>query len=68
MEYRAPMEKSEGWWIGQLVDLPGVNAQELTQEELPESLKAGAQEMLDVKGIGDPDVKILVEPMTMTGG
>jgi hypothetical protein len=31
MKYRAILKKSEGWWIGWLVDLPGVNAQERTK-------------------------------------
>ena len=62
MEYHAEIEKSEGWWIGWLVDLPGVNAQERTQEELLESLKSGAEDMLDLKGIHDPKVEIIVPP------
>jgi predicted RNase H-like HicB family nuclease len=35
-----------GWWIGWLLDLPGVNAQEKTKEELIESLRIGAEDML----------------------
>lgn len=31
-----------GWWVGWLVDIPGVNAQEKTREELIESLRLGA--------------------------
>jgi predicted RNase H-like HicB family nuclease len=46
LQYRAIIKKSEGWWIGWLVDLPGVNAQEKTKAELMTSLKIGAQEML----------------------
>ena len=46
MKYRAVMKKSDGWWIGWLVDLPGVNAQEKSREELIESLKIGAEDML----------------------
>ena len=46
MEYRAVIKKSEDWWIGWLVDLPGVNAQERTKEELIESLRVGAEDML----------------------
>lgn len=47
MEYRAVIKKSDGWWIGWLVDLPGVNAQEKSKEELLESLRIGAEDMLD---------------------
>jgi predicted RNase H-like HicB family nuclease len=46
MKYRAVIKKKEGWWIGWLIDLPGVNAQERTKSELIQSLKIGAQEML----------------------
>lgn len=46
MKYRAVLKQSEGWWIGWLVDLPGVNAQEKTQEECLESLRIGAEDML----------------------
>ncbi len=42
MEYHAVMEKSHGWWIGWLIDLPAVNAQERTREELLDSLKIAA--------------------------
>jgi predicted RNase H-like HicB family nuclease len=45
MEYRAVVRKSGDWWIGWLVDLPGVNAQEKTRKELIESLKIGAEDM-----------------------
>ena len=46
MEYRAVIKKTNNWWIGWLVDLPGVNAQERTCEQVIESLRVGAQEML----------------------
>jgi len=47
MKFRAVIKKSGEWWIGWLVDLPGVNAQERTKEELMESLKIGAEDMLN---------------------
>lgn len=46
MEYRAVIKQEGDWWIGWLVDLSGVNAQEKTYEELLESLKIGAADML----------------------
>ncbi len=46
MKFRAVVKKSGDWWIGWLVDLPGVNAQERTREELMESLKVGAEDLL----------------------
>jgi len=50
MKFRAIIEKSDNWWIGWLIDLPGVNAQEKTREELLESLKTGAEDMLSYCG------------------
>ena len=47
MKFRAVVKESGDWWIGWLVDLPGVNAQERTREELMESLKIGAEDMLN---------------------
>jgi predicted RNase H-like HicB family nuclease len=46
VEFRAVVKKSDDWWIGWLIDLPGVNAQERTREALLESLKIGAEDML----------------------
>ena len=46
MKYRAIIKKSGDWWIGWLVDLAGVNAQEKTREEVLESLRIGAEDML----------------------
>jgi len=48
MKFKAVVKKSGGWWIGWLVDLPGVNAEEKTREELIKSLKVGAEDMLKV--------------------
>lgn len=47
MRFRSVIKKSGDWWIGWLVDLAGVNAQERTKEELIESLKIGAEGMLN---------------------
>ena len=46
MNYRAVVKQSGEWWIGWLINLPGVNAQEKTREALMESLRIGAEEML----------------------
>jgi len=55
MKYRAVIKKVGDWWIGWLIDLPGVNAQEKTREELIESLKIGAQEMLATEVPFEPE-------------
>lgn len=46
MKYRAIIKKSGDWWIGWLVDLPGVNAQEKSKKGLLKSLRIGAEDML----------------------
>jgi len=47
MKLRAVIKKSGDWWIGWLIDLPGVNAQEKNREKLLESLKIGAEDLLN---------------------
>ena len=64
MEFRAVIKKSDGWWIGWLVDLPGVNAQEKTREELLESLKIGAEDMI----MTPPEVEDEAELVTIKLG
>ena len=54
MKYRVVIKKSGEWWIGWLIDLPGVNAQEKTRARLIESLRIGAQEMLSTEVPFDP--------------
>ncbi len=34
MKYRAIVQEKDGWWIGWLVEIPGVNTQEKTRGEL----------------------------------
>jgi predicted RNase H-like HicB family nuclease len=55
MKYRAIIKKSGDWWIGWLVDLPGVNAQEKTKEKLLESLQIGAEDMLKTQVPFEPE-------------
>jgi predicted RNase H-like HicB family nuclease len=60
MKYRAVVKPSDGWWIGWLLDLPGVNAQERTRDEVIESLRIGAQEMLATEVPFEPDAVMLL--------
>ena len=46
MKYKAVIKNVDGWWIGWLVDIPGVNGQEKSRVRLMESLRIGAIEML----------------------
>ena len=58
MKYRAVIKKSGEWWIGWLIDLPGVNAQERTRDEVLESLRIGAVEMLAMDVPFVPDAQL----------
>ena len=49
MQFRAIIKKNGEWWIGWLVDLPGVNAQERTRDKLIESLKIGAEDIINTQ-------------------
>ena len=58
MKYRAVIKKSGKWWIGWLIDLPGVNAQEKTKAELIKSLRFGAEDMLDTEVSFEPGAEM----------
>ena len=45
--YTAITKKDGRWWIGWIEEMPGVNCQERTHEELLISLKAGLNEALE---------------------
>ncbi|TAN04290.1 MAG: type II toxin-antitoxin system HicB family antitoxin [Rhodanobacteraceae bacterium] len=45
--WTAVIKQDGGWWVGWIEELPGVNAQERTREELVESLRVALAEALD---------------------
>ena len=45
--YTAVMKKEDNWWIGWIEEVPGVNCQEHTREELMESLEIILKEALE---------------------
>jgi len=45
--YTAIMKQSGKWWIGWIEEVPGVNCQEKTREELLESLDQTLREALE---------------------
>jgi len=45
--YTAITKKSRDWWIGWIEEIPGVNCQERTREELLESLRVTLKEALE---------------------
>ena len=47
-KYTAVVKEDAGWWIGWIEEIPGVNCQERTREELVESLRVTLREALDL--------------------
>jgi predicted RNase H-like HicB family nuclease len=45
--YTPIMKRDGDWWIGWIEEVPGVNCQEKTREELLESLSVTLKEALD---------------------
>ena len=46
--YTAVIQQDEGWWIGWIQEIPGINSQERTREELLVSLKSGLEDILEL--------------------
>ena len=47
MEYTAVVKKEGNWWIGWIQEIPGVNCQESTRQELLETLRVTLREALE---------------------
>ncbi len=47
-EYTAIIKNTGEWWVGWIEEVPGVNCQERTREELVESLRITLQEALEL--------------------
>ena len=46
-EYTAVLKQDDGWWIGWIEEVPGVNCQERTKDDLLASLKEVLAEALE---------------------
>ena len=46
--YTAVIKQDEGWWIGWIEEIPGVNCQERSREELVETLRETLREALEL--------------------
>ncbi len=46
--YRAVIQRDGKWWIGWVEEIPGVNSQGETREELLENLQSALQEALEM--------------------
>jgi len=47
-KYTAIIKKEDDWWIGWVEEIPGVNCQEKSQEELLETLRETLKEALEM--------------------
>jgi len=47
-DYTAVIKKDGDWWIGWIEEVPGVNCQERTHDELMETLRTTLREALDL--------------------
>ena len=46
--YTAVLKKDNEWWIGWIKEIPGVNCQEKSREELLETLKITLREAIEL--------------------
>jgi len=46
--YNAVIRKNEGWWIGWVEEIPGVNSQGETREELFKNLRSALREAIEL--------------------
>ena len=45
--FTAVVKQDEGWWIGWIAEVPGVNCQEASREELIDSLRSTLAEAIE---------------------
>ena len=45
--YTAVIQQDEGWWIGWIQEIPGVNCQERTKDELLKTLRITLREIIE---------------------
>ena len=46
--YNAVIQRDGRWWIGWVEEIPGVNSQGATREELMENLRSALKEALEI--------------------
>lgn len=47
-KYTAVVQQSDQWWIGWVAEIPGVNSQGATRDELLENLQSALEEALEM--------------------
>ena len=66
-QYTAVIKQDGKWWIGWIEEVPGVNCQEKTYEELLESLKITLGFASFFKGLVVPCLYVLHDPRPAVG-
>ncbi|MGM0632518.1 MAG: type II toxin-antitoxin system HicB family antitoxin [Pseudomonadota bacterium] len=67
-QYTAVVKKEGDWWIGWIEEVPGVNCQEATREELLETLSVTLREALSlnrddaISAAGDDFEELTIAP------
>jgi predicted RNase H-like HicB family nuclease len=66
--YTAAIRKDGDWWIGWVLEIPGVNSQGATREELVENLRSALGEALEMNrsealaAVGHPHEQTSIKP------
>lgn len=69
-QYTAIIRKEGDWWIGWIEEVPGVNCQEHTLEELKESLKEALADILEIRreqALADAGSNFIEEQISVAG-
>jgi predicted RNase H-like HicB family nuclease len=46
--YKAVIQRNDQWWVGWIEEIPGVNSQGATREELLDNLRSALNEALEM--------------------
>jgi predicted RNase H-like HicB family nuclease len=66
--YHAVVRRDGDWWIGWIEEVPGVNSQGATREELLENLREALREAIEMnreearKAAGTPFEEVAIQP------
>ena len=68
MEYTAVVKRCGEWWIGWIEEVPGVNCQERTHEELRQSLADALAEAHELRHIANATARRRIETVCRDSG
>ena len=46
--YTALIQYADGWWIGSVQEIPGINCQERTRDQLLVSIRSALEDVLEI--------------------